>query len=57
MEAKRGPGRPATGKTPTRCVRIGDVWDRAKVLAEQQGETITEVIERKLVEYLSEPRA
>lgn len=32
-EAKRGPGRPATGETPVRTVRIGDEWDEAIRLA------------------------
>lgn len=50
---KRRPGRPATGKTPVRSIRIGDVWDQAKVIAEQRGETITSVIERALTEYVN----
>lgn len=29
----RGPGRPATGVTPKRQVRIGEEWDQAEALA------------------------
>lgn len=53
-EEKRRPGRPATGKTPVRSLRVGDVWDRAKAKAEAEGETITDVVERLLTEYAAE---
>ncbi len=52
-DPKRRPGRPVTtGKTPTRSMRLGDVYDQAKALAEQRGETITHVVERALAEYV-----
>ena len=51
-ETPRRGGRPATGKTPTRSVRIGDVWDRARAIAEQRGTTITAVIEHALEDYV-----
>jgi hypothetical protein len=50
-ETTRRPGRPATGKTPTRSMRLGDNYDRAKAKAEANGETITAVVERLLGEY------
>lgn len=54
-EVKRRPGRPVTtGKTPTRSMRLGDVYDKAKVKAEGSGETITSVVERLLRQYLDE---
>ena len=52
IEQPRKPGRPATGKTPTRSVRIGGIWDRARAIAEQRNETITDVIERALEDYV-----
>ncbi|MFD6565405.1 hypothetical protein [Micromonospora profundi] len=51
-EPKRRPGRPATGKTPTRSMRLGPVFDQAKAKAEAGGETITAVVERLLAEYV-----
>lgn len=48
----RRPGRPATGKTPTRSMRLGPVYDLAKARAERRGETITAVVERLLTEYI-----
>ena len=51
-EPKRRPGRPATGKTPTRSMRLGEVYDLAKAKAERNGETITAVVERALAEYI-----
>jgi len=48
----RRPGRPATGQTPTRSIRIGDVWDDARRVAGQRGETITDVITSALEEYV-----
>lgn len=44
-------GRPATGQTKVRSVRVGDVWDTAKANAEQDGETISDVITRLLLRY------
>lgn len=49
--------RPATGQTPIRNVRIPDhVWDAAKTIAEQRGETLTSVIEAALRRYIARNR-
>jgi hypothetical protein len=45
---KRKPGRPATGQTTKRNVRIGATWDRSAELAEQLGITETAYVERAL---------
>lgn len=47
--APRRPGRPATGQTPVRTVRIGAVWDRCVELATGRGEKMTALVERALV--------
>lgn len=52
---KRRPGRPATGVTPTRSVRVGDVWDQAATVAKARGESLAKVIERALTEYVGDP--
>lgn len=50
--------RPATGQTPSRNVRIPDhVWDAAKAIAAERGETLTAVIEAALRRYISRHRA
>ncbi len=55
MSEPRRPGRPyAGGPTQTRSMRLGQVYDDAKSLAEALGETITAVVERKLTEYLED---
>lgn len=46
---QRRPGRPATGQTPVRTVRIGNVWDRCMTLAQQRGEKMTALVERALI--------
>lgn len=52
-QAKRRPGRPVTtGTTPTRSMRIGEVYDQAKAKAETHGENITAVVERLLRQYV-----
>lgn len=50
---KRRPGRPATGKTPVRSMRLGDIYDKAKAKAEANGETITAVVKRLLTSYVN----
>jgi phage protein U len=45
---KRGPGRPATGRTPLRTIRAGAVWDRGAALAEGRGETMTDFVVRAI---------
>lgn len=54
--AKRPRGRPRTGQTPKRNIRIGPIWDQAAALAAQRGETMTAVIARLLERYLAEHR-
>ena len=45
-------GRPATGQTPVRSVRISDpIWNEAKSNAEAEGLTISDVIARLLDRY------
>lgn len=41
-------GRPPTGVTPKRNVRIGDTWTRGESLAEQLGITMTAYVEEAL---------
>lgn len=48
QESKRRPGRPATGVTPKRNVRIGAPWDRAEELAKQLGMKTTAYVEEAL---------
>jgi hypothetical protein len=44
-------GRPATGQTPVRTVRIGAAWDEARANAEADGEKFADVLERLLHRY------
>lgn len=53
MTEKRRPGRPATGKTPTRSMRLGSVYEQAKAKAEANGESIAAVVERLLAGYVA----
>lgn len=55
-QPKRSPGRPATGQTPVRTIRIGPVWDEAKEYAEDRGETMTAVVEAALRRYVQRAR-
>lgn len=48
---KRPVGRPATGVTPKRNIRIGQVWDDVAELASANGETMTALVERLLTQY------
>lgn len=49
-------GRPATGKTKLRNVRVPDgLWDAAKVKAAEEGTTLTDVILTALHRYVSTP--
>lgn len=52
-EEKRGRGRPATGVTKKRDVRIGDVWDQAAELAAADGEKMPALVTRLLTEYVA----
>jgi hypothetical protein len=44
-------GRPPTGQTPVRTVRLGDVWDEARANAEAEGHTMTDLVDRLLRRY------
>lgn len=48
MEQPRKVGRPATGQTRVRTVRIGDVWDQGERLASALGMTMTAYVEEAL---------
>jgi hypothetical protein len=52
MEEEQKPkrGRPATGQTTKRNVRIGAPWDRGEELAEQLGIKMTAYVERAIRE-------
>jgi hypothetical protein len=57
-EPKRRRGRPVTtGETKVRSVRIAAVWDQAAAIAEQRGETMTDVVKRLLENYVRRHRA
>lgn len=47
-EVKRRPGRPATGITPKRNIRLGTTWDEAAAAAAEDGETMTAFVDRAL---------
>jgi len=47
---KRGRGRPATGVTPKRNVRIGDVWDDLEPHAKATDGSMTALVTRLLEE-------
>ncbi len=54
-ENRRMP-RPATGKTPVRNIRVSDaLWKPAMAKAKAEGTTLTEVITRFLIRYISTP--
>ena len=52
MEEKRPRGRPRTGVTPKRNIRVGQIWDDAALIAASRGETMTAVVERALENYV-----
>lgn len=52
--AKRG--RPATGETPVRSVRMGKVWEEAREVAAERGENLHVVLERYLQRYVAAHR-
>lgn len=53
---KRPRGRPPTGVTPKRNIRIGEEWDQVAALAAVRGESMTDVIRRLLVAELKRLR-
>jgi predicted HicB family RNase H-like nuclease len=53
MAEKKGRGRPATGQTPNRTVRVPDqVWNEAKEKAEAEGTSVSDVVNDCLRRYL-----
>ncbi len=50
-EAKKV-GRPATGQTPVRTLRLGALWDEAKTIADRRGDKMTAIIEEALRRYI-----
>ena len=49
MEAEKRPrGRPATGVTPKRNIRVGATWDRGEELAKELGLNMTAYVEQAL---------
>jgi hypothetical protein len=46
-------GRPATGVTPKRNIRLGETWDRAEELAKQHGMTMTAFVEQALLREIA----
>ncbi|GAB2836258.1 hypothetical protein GCM10027176_45680 [Actinoallomurus bryophytorum] len=53
MAEKKPRGRPATGQTPNRTVRVPDeVWDDAKAKAEAEGKNVSDVVNDCLRRYL-----
>lgn len=55
-EEKRGRGRPATGVTKKRDVRVGPVWDEAAGYAAEDGENMPALLTRLLGEYVAKKR-
>ena len=49
QQAPRRRGRPATGQTPKRNVRIGATWTRGEELADTLGLSMTTYVERALL--------
>lgn len=47
-------GRPATGQTTPRAVRVSDaLWDQALATAKARGDSVSEVIRQSLREYVA----
>ncbi|MEV0228626.1 hypothetical protein [Nonomuraea sp. NPDC050786] len=54
-ESKKG--RPATGKTPNKTVRVPDgLWNAAKAKAKEEGATVSDVVNTCLTKYVSKPK-
>ena len=51
-QPKRGRGRPATGQTPVRTIRVGEVWDQAQKVARARGESMATVVADCLRRYV-----
>ena len=51
-------GRPPTGRTPKRNIRVPDeIWQAALDRAAENGETVTAVVVRALKRYAARPRS
>lgn len=46
LPPKRPRGRPPTGETPKRYLRMGNLWEEAAELAHEGGETTTALVTR-----------
>lgn len=55
-EPKRRVGRPATGVTPKRNIRVGEIWDEAAERALAEGENMAGLVTRLLHRYVEEKR-
>lgn len=49
-------GRPKTGQTPVRSLRLGPVWDEAEELAKSGGRTMTDVVDALLRRWIPAER-
>lgn len=56
VDTPRRPGRPATGETPKRYIRAGQIWDDASELASQRGETMTAFVLRAIENEMQRAR-
>lgn len=57
MTEKRPRGRPPTGETPQRTVRIPDeTWEKATTKAATEGRTVSDVVRRCLDEYVEDEK-
>lgn len=54
--AKRRPGRPATGQTRNRSMRLGDVYDEAQKIAAARGDRLSKIVEDALAAYVAQHR-
>ncbi|WP_427422639.1 hypothetical protein [Lysinibacillus fusiformis] len=48
VDSQKKRGRPATGETPKRYIRAGQIWEDCAQLAENRGETMTAFVLRAL---------
>lgn len=56
LHGRRG-GRPATGKTPVRKIRVdNELWDAVAAKAKAEGRTVTDVINSDLHRYVTRRR-
>jgi hypothetical protein len=48
---------PNQPKTPQRTFRAGPIWDEAKAIADQQGESLSEILRAALEQYVKKNRS